>query len=394
MKTTKIWAGLAVAGVLLAGCGGDEEGGSTAKSDESKAEKVDEKEQDDPKATLMDALEKSQQAQDLTTVMKLDTSSELLRALQDESGSTDPSADKFMDLLPKSSLTVHQFSRDEALAEEQDPQDLDTDMVLQLGSAKVEIRMVEGGLYARADVEKLGQETGLFSADELRSSLGQAPSGDPTAQLAHDLLAGKWVGMTAEQVEAAGLTETLEQSVAGQSEVATDPAQQQAMLKDLEGLVDEHGEFTRDGDVITAALPVEKSWDDFAKVVNKYNPDAAEDEKMPMLDDEARQRIKDDATAEIEFTVQDGDLTGTTIDLAQFTGWIDESSLEDDEKQEFAEVKKSFDEGPLKIVSETQIDQGAPTAPDSFTEVPQELVDGMAQGAQQPGAASSSTLDG
>ncbi len=370
--------------LVLAACSDDNSGGGEGNN--AKADS-------DPKAAVMQAFDNANGAKDQSATISMDIDEATLKNLMSSTGAdTQQDAmmmDKVTQLLPKTKITVNQHSRDQALAEEKDLKDLDTAFTVHLGEGKIEVRQVEGGMYMRADVDKIGQETGLFTADQLKMQLtggGSASANDPAVQFMTKALSGEWVGITPEKMNE--LAEKQGFSLEEMSKQATGTefsAEQQAKLqKDLKGLMDKHGEFTKDGDTVRVALPIEKSWDDFAKVVNEYAQDA--DDKMPMLDEDTKKAIKDDAKGYVDVVLDGDQLKGLKLDFSQFTDWIDESSMEAKDKAEFTKVKEQLGDKPLGF----SIDYSGgetPAKPDQFTEVPQELLDSAASqgGAMAPG---------
>ena len=370
--------------VVLAACSDENTGGGdggNAKAD------------DDPKAAVMEAFEKTNGAKDMSTTMSLDIDQDLIRKAMSSSGTMTAQdqqmVDKVAELLPKSKITVAQHSRDQALAEEKDVKDLDTAMTFHIGEGKVEVRMIEGGMYMRADVDKLGQETGLFTADQLKMQLtgGQSVSADdPTMQFMNKALGGEWVGITPEKMyelvgEDGMSLEDLTQGSTGGADIS--PEKQAEIQQDLEGFMDEHGEFTKDGDNIRVSVPIEKGWDDFAAIVNKSITDPAE--KMPNLTEDTKKNIKDGAKGYIDIALDGDQLKTLKVDFSQVVDWVDEASLDETQKQDFAEAKEQLGDGPLGMTFDyTQGD--APTKPDQFAEVPQELLDASQQSTFNPGA--------
>ncbi|WP_462417489.1 hypothetical protein [Kytococcus sp. Marseille-QA3725] len=373
---------------VLAGCGDDEKSGGGEEQGAS-----------DPKASVMQALDASAEAKDMTTTMSLDTDAETLNGLMEASDSSSGSGaaqdtqsqEKAVELLPKSKVTVTQHSRDKALGEEKDAKDLDSTVSFQIGEGTVEVRQVEGGLYFRADVDKIGQETGLFTADQLRSGLSGsgASSDDPSMEFLEKALEGEWVGVSPEKMEEFAKEQGVDLDSLMTQSTGTDlSAEKQAELqKDLKGFMDEHGEFTEAGDHVRVALPIEESWDDFATIVNKYQADGSEE--MPKLDADAKKAIKDDAKGYIDLEVDGEELKGMNLDFTQVTDWVDVEEMDASKKQEFEDFKEQVSDGPLSLTVD-YTDGEAPAKPDQFTEVPQELLDGGAAGAGGSGSLPSS----
>lgn len=371
--------------VVLAGCNEDNGGGGGSAQADS-----------DPKAAVSQAFDKANEAKDQTATISLDSSSESLKKLTESSDFSTLSSDdrmaveKVTELLPKSRITVSTHSRDQALSEEKDAKDLDTAMTLHIGEGKVEFRQVEGGMYMRADVDKIGQETGLFTADQLKMGLtggSGAPADDPSMQFLTKALSGEWVGVSSEQVESElqkqGLTlEDLTKEATGGTEVSAQ--QQLKMQQDLKTFMDEHGEFTREGDVVHVAVPVEESWDDFAAIVNQNITDPSE--KLPTLTEENKKAIKDDAKATIDVTLDGDQLKGLDLDFTQVKDFVDPASLDATEKKDYDEFVQQVGDGPLGLKIEYG-QEGAPAKPDQFTEVPQELLDAGAASATGAGGA-------
>lgn len=367
--------------VALAGCGGDDSEGSKGQ-------------EQDPKAAVMQAFEKESQAKDSVATMSLDVDSQALKNFVTTEGDaldgqTQMVLDKMTELLPKSKVTISQHSRDQALGQEQDVKDLDSATTFHVGEATVEMRQVEGAYYLRADVEKLGQETGLFTADQVKMMANggsSAAADDPSTQVLNDLVAGKWVGISAEQVEKMAKQQgvSVEELVQQSTEQQIPLDKQAQMRQDLKGFMDEHGEFTREGDVVKVAVPLEKSWNDFAAIANKYATDEAD--KMPKLDAETKKSLKDDAKGVMDVTLDGEELKGISMDFRQVTDWVDPSSLDATEKKDMEEFEQKLGDSPLTM--KTEYGQGdAPAKPDQFTEVPQQLLDQSASSAA--GAASS-----
>ncbi|WP_374929443.1 hypothetical protein [Kytococcus sedentarius] len=373
--------------VVLAACSDENSGGGdggNAKADE------------DPKTAVMQAFENTNDAKTQTTTMSLDVDEELIRKALDASASGGASAtdqanlQNFAELLPKTKVTIAQHSRDQALAEEKDLKDLDTAMTLHVGEGKVEIRMVEGGMYMRADVDKLGQETGLFTADQLRMGItgGQSvPADDPNMQFLNKALEGEWIGITPEKMnELVGengmsLEDLTKDATGAQADIS--PEKQAEIQQDLKGFMDKHGEFTKEGDNVRVSIPVEKSWDDFAAIVNKSVTDPSE--KMPALDEDTKKAIKDDAKAFIDIGLDGDQLKSMKVDFRQFVDWIDPESMEASDREEYQQLKDQLGDSPLGMtVDYTQGD--APAKPDQFAEVPQEMLDASQSGMGNPGA--------
>ncbi|WP_040161392.1 hypothetical protein [Nigerium massiliense] len=293
----KIIAAPAVAAALLVvGCtqtGANTPGGNPAPAD--------------PKEALAQAATNTGQGKDLTSTFRFDTTQEDLTKAMDAMNSTasaspSSSSNKQMQttlakVLPKLTMKVSMHSRGAELNHEKDPANLDGAFQLAVDGKAVDLTWLEKRAFAKADVDGIGQATGLFTGDQVRMAANDQASSKPWIT---PLIDGKWVELDSESVQKA--LQQAQASASPQATPTTDPAKVQAAFMD-------NSEVTKvDDDTYKVVTDAKKLLPALAAVDpnDKFTDEQAQD---------AVKKIKDGANLDTTVDLADGKISRVVVDL-------------------------------------------------------------------------------
>jgi len=259
---------------------------------------------EDPKGTLVEGLRKLLEADALTQKISVESDVNSLIAISDGKISEDI-ASKILE----SSLTV-------SGTQAEDPADASSLVILNVaGSEDLEIRFVEGDLFARADLGNLLETFGQDPA-QLDAMAAQV-EGQKGFEWVDEALAGEWVVMR----DAAQLA----QGLGGAGSTSVSAEQQRKMIDDLLKSVEQNATVTSQGeddagDHLTASLPIRETMQDLLRSVG---PAAG----IPGGMENAVGDIPEgDLT--IDFWVADGAVSQLSFDVTQFESMIEDSGEE------------------------------------------------------------------
>lgn len=260
-----------------------------------------------PKQALTDAVNKSGSAKDAAVAMKFDTTADDVTKLMNAVAAEGASAQSKQQMavvakvLPKLELKTALHSNGADLNAEKSPDKLDGSFTLSVDGKPLDFLWLGSQPYVHADVEGIGQATGLFTSTQVKMLSEQAAAQMPWIT---DVVDGKWVTL-----DKATAAKFVEKAKAAAATASPSPSASIDPMKVRDSVL-ENSEVTKVDDktykVVTDAKKLVKaaaSWsstDDFT--------DAKADETIAQLNDGANL----DSTV----TVADGKVSKVVVDVA------------------------------------------------------------------------------
>jgi hypothetical protein len=327
----KLFAAVAAATMLLAGCGGDSGGGN-------------------PKENLNEAVSNLSGGHTFTISLSSDSAS--LVALS-EGQLNEDLANKVLD----SSLSISSNGAG-------DPADAQFALAATIaGSNDVEVRYVDGDLYLRVDLDSLLDLAGPGTKATVQSQIDAAVQAASAQGLdfVEPAVNGEWIAFT-------GIGALLEQFGAN----ATPDAEQQAIVNEFAAAVTKSATVTSEGDEdpgehFVATANLKDLYNNFVDLANQLGADAAG--SLPSDDSEVPNE-----DVKVDFWVDGGNLTQVEFDFLQIADIAGE------------EVPDGVDKLALRV----QIDDfsGAVEVPSGATEVDFSQLMQLFSGGSESGSAS------
>ena len=262
---------------------------------------------EDPKGALVDALEGLLETEALTQTLSVQSDTDSLVALGEGSIDEDAAA-KILD----SSLVV-------SAVQGANPAEAKSQIVFNLaGSPDLEIRLVDGDLYLRADVAHI-METFEQDPAQLDAVVTQV-QGQPGFEWVQPALAGEWISVK----NALELTEQLGAGAAN----TLSGEQQEKLVKDLLQSVEQNATVTDEGEDdagahVKASLPLKETLRD---LLESLGPAA----NLPAAQlEEGLAEVPDDLDLVIDFWIEDGTVSQIGFDILQFAEVIAEEGGEE-----------------------------------------------------------------
>lgn len=170
-----------------------------------------------PKQTLSDALTKTSGGAHQTVTMKLDTTADDLRkAIEAAASDGDASAlsgvEPFIAIVPKVAITTSVHAHEGDLNQPLGLESSDLAFSIAVDGKPLEVRWVDSALFLRADVEGLGQATGLFTATQVKMMVGQFTNQFPWVA---NLIDGDW--MTLDEATSAKIVDFLKENAGAEN---------------------------------------------------------------------------------------------------------------------------------------------------------------------------------
>ena len=297
----KILVVLASATLLLSACAG----ASTSSSD-------------DAKGTLVDALRSLLESESLTQTITVESDAESLSALSE--GDIDAeTAEKILD----SSITA-------SATQAEDPADAASIMLVNIaGTDALEMRFVDGDLYARVEVASLLETFGEDPAQ--LDALTAQVKGQPGFEWVEPAIAGEWVVVK----DALELTEQMGGSTFNAN-------QQKQLVEDLLASVERNATVTDEGEDdngehVRASLPIKETFEDLMETLG---PAAG------MAGAGMQESMKDIPEGDLllDFWITDGRVSRMAVDVTQFEEMAEGSGEEFPEGVEELSIVVAIDE--------------------------------------------------
>lgn len=284
MRPSPILAAAAATGLLVAGCSAPVP----------------------PEQALADALAKTGQRSSATVTMRLDTTAEDLAKLV-EAGSTTPDApaipqlDVVTAIVPKLAITTAVRAHSGDLNSAITPDQADVAFTVSVDGKPLEVRWVDSQLFLHADVEGIGQATGLFTATQVKMMAGQLTT---TLPWITDVINGGWVTLD-KDTSAKVIAKAQEQATSAEptAQPSVDPVKARDALLGASTVTkvdDSTFKVATDAKKLITAMAELSDTDDFT----------AEDAQ------EAIDSINDGADLDTTVTVKDGRVVKVVVDLA------------------------------------------------------------------------------
>ncbi|MGX2998817.1 hypothetical protein JNUCC64_31875 [Streptomyces sp. JNUCC 64] len=256
----------------------------------------------------------------LTLEFDLDTDAAALKKLDADSAPEDKAPQGLLDLVSDGTISISMESK-KPIAESKE-KDITGYSVKLTGpdGALMEYRLVGDFLYARIDAEQFGEltDTPLPSVEELSQS-GELP---PEAEPLKKLLEGKWLKVSAKEINEAGLFQGLSDAGSGSKgsdELALKPETQKKVFKAVRDVIANDVELkTADGEDGTERITATASLRTLAtSMVDKLRPLAKELPAGAKLPTAKELKEVPGKKGSADFTLKDGDLTQVDFDLTQ-----------------------------------------------------------------------------
>lgn len=277
----RIYMSLMAAALLVAGC--NDQGAQQA--------------QEDPKGTLVEALESLEQTEGLTMTATVESTTESLQALAADEGDqlSTEDAQKILD----SSVTFSGKQVD-------DPADTQTDMSVNIAGNEdaVELRVVGTTLYARADVEGIMETFGEDPA-QLQGIARQAAA--QGFDFVGPALEGEWLSIEG--------IDQLAQTLTGAAP-ATPSAEQQRLIENFTAAMKQSTEVTAAGEDdagahLVATLPLRQTYQHFLELAKGLGQGLPTAQQFPPVSEVPNENVK------IDTWVDDGRLSQVEFDFLQ-----------------------------------------------------------------------------
>ena len=259
-----------------------------------------------PKQELTDAFVATGQGQDSILTLTFDTTAEELAKAADAGGfsqsadaATKQASETLVKVLPTTSIKVAAHSDGGPLNTEKDPAKLDGTFQLSIDGKPVDLTWIDSRAFVHADVDGLGQATGLFTGDQLRMFAAAQGAASPWLS---DLLAGKWVEADSDAVQGAVADAQSSAAPTASAGGSIDAAKTVTLLLD-------NSEVTKaDDDTYTLVT-------DAAKLINAYAAASDSDDFTAQQAGEMLAGIKEGATLDSTVDVADGKVSRAVVDL-------------------------------------------------------------------------------
>ena len=256
----------------------------------------------DPKQTVDEALKAVGNQQQATVTVKVDTTSDdlnkLVQASQSGSSQSDAATASVLRLIPKLSITSATRAREGTLQQATTLDKMDFAVKLAVGDKPVEFVVVNGKGFLRADVDGIGQESGLFTGMQVRLMLDSLP--DAKSWMT-DLVDGKWM-----QLDEGSMATLIAQATQAQA-TASPQAVNPAAFADL---LSKNSQVTKVDDttfkVVTDAKGLIQGMADASPDDQFTNEQAAE----------AIGKLNEGANLDTTLTIESGKVTRATFDIA------------------------------------------------------------------------------
>lgn len=284
MRTSLILPAVAAAGLVFAGCSAPVT----------------------PEKALADAFAKTGEGSSATVTMKLDTTAEDLAtfieaASADQSATSMQQLDVVSAIVPKLAITTAVKAHSGNLDSVTTPEKADLAFTVSVDGKPLEVRWVDSQIFLHADVEGLGQATGLFTATQVKMMAGQLSAQLPWLT---DVIDGKWVTLDKES-SAKLIAKTQEQVASAQpsAQPSVDP------VKVREALLGASTVTKADDSTFKVATDAKKLITAMAEL-SDTDEFTAEDAQEAIAD------INDGADLDTTVTVKDGKVTKVVVDIA------------------------------------------------------------------------------
>lgn len=256
----------------------------------------------DPKPTVDEALNAVGTQQQATVTVKVDTTSEYLSKLVEASQSggsqSDAATASALRLIPKISFTSATRAREGTLQQATTLDKMDLAIKLAVGDKPVEFVVVNGKGFLRADVDGIGQESGLFTGMQVRLMLDSLP--DAKSWMT-DLVDGKWM-----QLDEASMARLIAQATQAQSTASPQAINPAAFAE----LLSKNSQVTKVDDktfkVVTDAKALIQGMADASPDDQFTNEQAAE----------TIGKLNDGANLDTTLTIESGKVTSARFDVA------------------------------------------------------------------------------
>ena len=259
-----------------------------------------------PEKALADAFAKTGEGSSATVTMKIDTTAEDLTKLI-EAASVSQSApamqqlDAVTAIVPKLAITTAVKAHSGNLNSAITPETADAAYIISVDGKPLEVRWVDSQLFLQADVEGLGQATGLFTATQVKLMVGQLGTQLPWIT---DVIEGRWVALDKDS-SAKLVAKAQEQAASAQpsAQPSLDPVKVRDSLLGASTVTkvdDSTFKVATDAKKLLTALAEFSDTDDLT----------AENAQ------EAMDEINDGADLDTTVTVKDGRVTKVVIDFA------------------------------------------------------------------------------
>ena len=256
-----------------------------------------------PEKALADAFAATGAVPHVTVTAKLDTTTDDLTKLVEaastgQSASTAAQLDPFVAIVPKIAITtaVHAHSGD--LNSTIGLDTADVSVAISVDGKPLEFRWVDSLPFVRADVEGIGQATGLFTGTQVKMMASQLTSTMPWVT---DLIEGKW--MTFDEATVAQLLDQIKNESNQSAQPQVDPVKARDALLEASTVTkvdDSTFKIATDAKKMLTAVAAVSDTDDFTE------EDATE----------AINSINDGADLDTTVTVKDGKVTKIVVDIA------------------------------------------------------------------------------
>lgn len=260
-----------------------------------------------PKQVMGDALTKTGQGKNMTVTMKLDTTADDLKKLvtaMGDSGATDQSAqtiEAITSIVPKVAVKTSLHSNGGDLNVETDPSKIDGSFAITVDSKPLEVLWVKSKAYLHADVDGIGQATGLFTGTQVKM---MAASAAKTMPWITPLVEGKWVA-----IDDAIVTKYIEKVKETMASASPSAKSSVDMAKASAAFL-EASEITKVDDTTFKIVT------DAKKLIKAAAAMDANDELTDAKADEAIAKINDGANLDTTVTLKNGAVSKVVIDLA------------------------------------------------------------------------------
>ncbi|MFT4294008.1 MAG: hypothetical protein QM582_01185 [Micropruina sp.] len=258
----------------------------------------------DPKQAVDQAVEAFGSQQAATMTVKLDTTTDDLAKIskaagQDASNPTQSAqAAAVLKLIPQLSFTMASRAQQGSLKQADNSDKIDFSARIAVGDKPIELVKVNNKGYVRADVDGLGQQSGLFTGTQVRMMLSSFAGEMPWL---NELVDGKWL-----QIDEASMKqfiENLAKQTASASPQAVEPSRYLAVLTT-------NSTVARVNDTTYTVVTDAKG---LIKGLADIDPN---DELTTEKADQAIAELQDGANLDTTLTIESGKLTKVSVDLA------------------------------------------------------------------------------
>lgn len=257
-----------------------------------------------PKDAVTEAATNAGQGHDQTVTFRLDTTPEDIAKVveaSEASNTSDSSTTQMLStlgkILPKTSMQISLHSDGAELNTEKDPAKIDAAFQLSVDGKPVDLTWLDSRAFLHADVEGLGQATGLFTGEQVRMAVADQAQSKPWIT---DLVNGKWV--EADPASVQKLLQDAQASASPSAAPTVDPARARAAFLD-------NSEISKvDDDTYRVVTDAKKLIPSLAAI--DPNDDLTEEKAQEAIDG-----LKDGANLDTTVDVADGKVTRAVVDL-------------------------------------------------------------------------------